>query len=114
MNPVPPTIPPARSVALVPSGLVLDSGFERAVADLRAAGWPVWRVRQPAPPPDAREGLVADAIKKGCDEILLLDPAVVFDPADVARLRSHRLPFRRRYLVTTPLEVGIASRGSGL
>src|SRR5262245_63335945 len=85
--------PSHRCVLLVPSGKVVDRGFEDALTELNRRGYPVRRVRQESAPPGFRDRMVADALASGFAEFLWLDPAVVFDPADIERLRGHHLPF---------------------
>jgi hypothetical protein len=80
-------------VILVPSGAILDRGFEDALNELNRQGYPVRRVRQAEPPPGFRDTMVADALAAGFTEFLWLDPAVVFDPADVEKLRKLNVPF---------------------
>src|SRR5438105_1478138 len=85
-------MPQPACVVLVPSGRVCDPAAERSLAELSRRGHPVWRVRQPDPPPDARDRMVRDALAAGLDELFLVEPDVVFDPDDVGRLRGHGLP----------------------
>ena len=80
-------------VVLVPSGAILDRGFEDALNELNRQGYPVRRVRQTEPPAGFRDQMIADALAAGFSELLWLDPAVVFDPADVAKLRALNVPF---------------------
>ncbi len=79
-------------VVLVASGRVYDTGVEDALAELSRRGYPVWRLRNSDPAPDARDRLTAEALDAGFDEFLLVHPAVLFDPADVERLRARDLP----------------------
>jgi hypothetical protein len=83
---------PSSCVVLVPSGAVLDRGFEAALTALNRRGYPVRRVRQAKTPPGFRDKMAADALAAGFAELLWLDPAVVFDPADVEKLRGLGLP----------------------
>lgn len=87
------SVPSFPCVVLVPSGKVLDQGFEEALTELNRRGYPVRRVRQEVVPPGFRDRMVRDALAAGFAELLLLDPAVSFDPSDVQRLRGHGLPF---------------------
>ncbi len=80
-------------VVLVPSGAVFDRAFEDALAELNRRGYPVRRVRQSTAPPGFRDRMAAEALGAGFTELLWLDPAIAFDPADVERLRGHQLPF---------------------
>jgi hypothetical protein len=41
----------------------------------------------------ARNQLASEAIGQGYDELMWIDPDIVFQPDDVERLRSHNLPF---------------------
>jgi hypothetical protein len=41
----------------------------------------------------ARNQMASDALADGFDELLWVDADVVFDPADVPRIRAHGLPF---------------------
>jgi hypothetical protein len=84
---------PFPCVVLVPSGKVLDRGFEEALAELNRRGYPVRRVRQEVAPPGFRDRMADDALAAGFTELLWLDPAVAFDPADVGRLRGRARPF---------------------
>jgi len=87
------TLPLFPCVALVPSGAVLDPGFEEALQELNRRGYQIRRARPANPPPGLRDRLVTGALDAGFSELLLLDPAVVFDPADVDKLRGLNLPF---------------------
>jgi hypothetical protein len=84
--------PPHPCVVLVPSGAVVDRGFEAALAALNRRGYPVRRVRQATSPPGFRDRMASEALAAGFAELLWLDPAVVFDPADVEKLRGLNLP----------------------
>lgn len=88
-----PSTPPHPCVVIVPSGKVVDRVFEEALTDLNQRGYPIRRVRQEEPPPGFRDRMVADALAAGFAEFLCLDPAVIFIPGDVERLRRHNLPF---------------------
>lgn len=72
---------------------MVDRGFEDALQELNRRGYPVRRVRQADPPPAFRDRMAADALAAGFTELLWLDPGVVFDPADVERLRKRDVPF---------------------
>ena len=80
-------------VVLVPSGAVVDRGFEDALDELNRRGYSVRRVRQAEPPPGFRDKMATDALAAGFTELLWLDPAVIFDPGDVERLRKLESPF---------------------
>lgn len=88
----PPRLAPITCVVLVPSGKVIDRGFEDALSELHRRGYAVRRVRQEAAPPGFRNRMVADALAAGFAELLLLDPGIVFDPDDVETLRTRALP----------------------
>jgi hypothetical protein len=79
-------------VALVPSGAVLDPGFEEAPVALNRRGYPVHRMNQAVAPPGFRDRMADAALAAGFAELLWLDPALGFDPDDVPRLRTHNLP----------------------
>lgn len=79
-------------VVLIASGRVYDTGVEDALAELSRLGHPVWRVRTTDPAPDTRDRMTAEALAAGFTELLFVDPAVLFTPADVERLRAHNLP----------------------
>ena len=84
--------PPHSCVVLVPSGRAADHAFEAALGELNRRGYPVRRLRQPEAP-GYRNTMTARALAEGFAELLFLDPAVVFDPREVDRLRGHDLPF---------------------
>jgi hypothetical protein len=89
---MPAPVPPFPCVVLVPSGKVLDRRFEEALSELSRRGYPIRRVRQEVAPPGFRDRLATDALAAGFAELLWLDPALTFDPADVERLRTHNRP----------------------
>ena len=85
--------PPSACVVLVPIGGAVDPGCDDALRELERRGHPVWRVRGYSAVDAARNQLATDALAKGFPELLWVDSDVAFDPNDVARLRSHDLPF---------------------
>ena len=85
--------PASACVVLVPIGGPLDPGCDDALRELERRGHPVWRVRGYSAVDAARNQLATDAIGKGFAELMWVDADVAFDPNDVAKLRSHHLPF---------------------
>ena len=85
--------PPAQCVVLVPINGPLDSGCDDGLKELERRGHPVWRVRGYSAVDAARNQMATDALAQGFDELMWVDADVAFDPADVARLRAHGLPF---------------------
>ncbi len=53
----------------------------------------MWKYHRYSAVDAARNQMAADALAAGFDELMWVDSDVAFDPADVARLRTHGLPF---------------------
>jgi len=90
---MPDPAPPSSCVVLVPAGGAIDPGCDDALRELERRGHPVWRYRGYSAVDAVRNQLASDALAAGFDELMWIDSDVVFDPADVARLRAHELPF---------------------
>lgn len=84
---------PAACVVLVPVGGPIDHVCEDALRELERRGHSVWRYRGYSAVDAARNQMATDAIGKGFQELMWVDCDVAFDPDDVAKLRSHDLPF---------------------
>ncbi|MBX9627763.1 MAG: DUF4350 domain-containing protein [Gemmataceae bacterium] len=85
--------PPSRCAVLVPIGGCIDPGCEAALQEIERRGYPVRRVRGYSAVDAARNQMATDALAGGFDELFWIDSDIVFDPADVDRLRAHNLPF---------------------
>jgi hypothetical protein len=81
-----------RCVVLVPVVSAIEPACEDALGELERRGYPVWRVRGYAAIDAARNYLAADALAQGFDELMWIDPDIVFDADDVDGLRQHNLP----------------------
>ena len=82
----------SQCVVLVPVGGHIDPACEDGLRQLETQGYTVRRVRGFPQVDVARCQIATDALADGFDELLWIDSDVAFDPAAVARLRSHRLP----------------------
>ena len=91
MSPTP--APPSACVVLVPAYGMIDPGCDDALRELERRGHPVWRVRGYAAVDAARNQMATDALAQGFEELFWIDSDIVFDPADVEKLRAHHLPF---------------------
>jgi predicted O-methyltransferase YrrM len=83
----------ARCVVLVPVGGPVDPGCEEGLRALEGRGYPVRRVLGYSAIDAARCQMATDALADGFDELMWIDADVVFDPADVDKLRGHGCPF---------------------
>jgi len=90
---MPDPAPPSSCVVLVPAGGPIEPACDDALRELERRGHPVWRYRGYSAVDAVRNQLATDALAAGFDELMWVDSDVVFDPADVERLRAHRLPF---------------------
>ena len=82
---------PARCVVLVPVGHHVEPDCEEGLRALEARGYEVRRVRGYAAIDQARSQMASDALVDGFDDLLWIDADIVFDPADVERLRATEL-----------------------
>lgn len=83
---------PKACVILVPCGRPVEPDCDAGLRALEARGYAVRRVPGYSAIDQARCILAADALRDGFEELLWVDSDVAFDPADVDRLRAHRLP----------------------
>jgi hypothetical protein len=83
---------PRRCVVLVPVGGSIERKCEEALRELERRGYPVWRVYGFSAIDQGRNQMATDALSQGYRETMWIDSDVVFNPDDVERLRSHRLP----------------------
>ncbi|WP_433785229.1 hypothetical protein ACQPX6_02640 [Actinomycetospora sp. CA-101289] len=83
---------PGRCVVLVPVGGHVVPECEAGLGRLEAAGYTVRRVRGYAAIDQARSQMASDALADGFDELVWIDSDVVFDVADVERLRDSDVP----------------------
>jgi hypothetical protein len=77
---------------LVPVGAHVEPDCEKGLQALEARGYEVRRVRGYAAIDQARSQMATDALADGFDELMWIDADIVFDPADVERLRRHGRP----------------------
>lgn len=82
----------AGCVVLVPVGHHVEPACDDALRELERQGYTVRRVRGYSAIDQGRNQLATDALRDGFNEIMWIDSDVAFDPAAVARLRSHGLP----------------------
>lgn len=75
--------PTPRCVVLVPIANTIDPECEDALRDLERRGSVVWRQRGYATLDAARKQMANHALAQGFDELLWIDPDLVFDPGDV-------------------------------
>lgn len=93
--PTPTAKPQARNgcVVLVPVGRYIEPACEKGLTALEAAGYTVRRIWGHSDIARGRSVIATEALADGFDELMWIDSDVVFDVADVDRLRSHKLPF---------------------
>jgi predicted O-methyltransferase YrrM len=83
---------PSRCVVLVPIvNDALDPDCEKGLRELERRGYAVWK-RPGASSAALRNQMASEALAQGFDELMWIDPRIVFDPNDVDRLRAHQLP----------------------
>jgi protein-L-isoaspartate O-methyltransferase len=82
----------SRCVVLVPAGNTIDPGCEDGLRELERRGYPVWRERGYSTLDAARNQMANDALAQGFDDLMWIDPDIVFDPDDLEILRQHELP----------------------
>jgi hypothetical protein len=83
---------PGRCVVLVPVGGHVEPECEAGLRRLEAQGYTVRRVQGYAAIDQARSQMASDALADGFDELMWIDSDVVFDVADVERLRDDDVP----------------------
>lgn len=83
----------SRCVALVPFLDHIDPRCEQGLYALEREGVVVRRVQGFSGIDFGRSVMATQALDDGFDELLWVDSDIVFQPSDVAKLRSHRLPF---------------------
>jgi hypothetical protein len=76
---------------LVPVAHHIEADCDRALRELEARGYPVWRVWGYSAIDQGRSQMATDAIAQGFEELMWIDSDIAFDPDDVERLRSHKL-----------------------
>lgn len=81
----------AACVILVPATRYIEPACERALRQLEALGYPVWRVYGYAAIDVARSHIATRALREGFDELMWIDADIAFDPPAIDRLRSHNL-----------------------
>jgi predicted O-methyltransferase YrrM len=79
-------------VVLIPIGGAVDAGCDDGLRELERRGYPVWRVRGYSAIDAARNQMATDALAQGFTELMWIDSDIAFDPNDVDRLRTHKLP----------------------
>jgi hypothetical protein len=79
---------PDRCVILVPVGSHIEPDCDEGLRRLESLGYTVRRVRGYAAIDQARSRMASDALADGFDELMWIDSDVVFDVADVERLRG--------------------------
>jgi SAM-dependent methyltransferase len=83
---------PAFCVILVPVADSIAPECEHALDELERRGYPVRRIQIAEPIDLARCTMARDALAAGFDELMWVDPDIVFNPDDVDKLRRHNLP----------------------
>ena len=83
----------SRCVVLVPVGAHIEADCEKSLQALEARGYQVRRVGGYAAIDQARSQMATDALADGFDELMWIDADIVFEPADVERLRRSGEPF---------------------
>ncbi|MGH7136987.1 MAG: hypothetical protein ACREHD_14700, partial [Pirellulales bacterium] len=82
----------ATCAVLVPAIRYIEPDCEEALSGLERRGYAVRRVRGCSPVDHARSILATRALDDGFEETIWIDADTAFDPEEVDRLRSHRLP----------------------
>lgn len=82
----------ARCVVLVPYLTHVEPACERGLHELERRGLEVRRYPSTAAVDRTRSEMATQALQDGFDELLWIDSDIVFEPDDVARLRSHDRP----------------------
>ncbi|MDY3557741.1 hypothetical protein R5W23_003006 [Gemmata sp. JC673] len=83
---------PTHPVVLVPVGTSIDPACDDALRGLEQRGYTVRRVRGHSAADSARNQMATDALADGFDELIWIDPDVVFRPDDVDALRANGWP----------------------
>lgn len=83
---------PKKCVVLVPVGNHIEPQCDDGLRQLESRGYTVRRVRGYAAIDQGRNQMATDALADGFEELFWIDSDVAFNPDDVERLRSHRLP----------------------
>jgi hypothetical protein len=99
-------------IVLVPVGHHIEPGCEQGLQALEAAGYTVWRQWGFSEISVGRSRMATAALADGFEELMWIDSDIVFDPADVDKLRRHELPIvagiyaakGRDMFICTPLE----------
>ncbi len=84
--------PTSRCVVLVPVANTIDPTCEDALRELERRGYPVWRTHGYTTLDAARNQMANDALAQGFDDLMWINPDIVFDPDDLDQLRQHNLP----------------------
>ncbi len=84
--------PMSRCVVLVPVANTINPTGEDALRELERRGYPVWRTHGYTTLDAARNQMANDALAQGFDELMWINPDIVFDPDDLDQLRQHNLP----------------------
>jgi hypothetical protein len=82
----------AKCVILVPAANHIEPHCDLSLRQLESLGYPVRRVFGYANIDRARSLIATQALADGFDELMWIDSDIAFEPASVARLRSHSLP----------------------
>jgi hypothetical protein len=82
----------SRCVVLVPVAGHIEPACEAGLQELERRGYCVRRVRGYSAIDQGRNQMATDALADGFEETMWIDSDVGFQPDDVDRLRSHRLP----------------------
>jgi hypothetical protein len=83
---------PAKCAVLVPVASTIEPETEDCLRALSACGYPVRILRGCSQVDLARSALASAAVDDGFAETLWIDSDIVFDPADVEKLRAHHRP----------------------
>lgn len=86
-------MPAPRCIVLVPYLTHIEPGCERGLRELEKRGLEVRRYPASAAIDRTRSEMATTVLAEGWDEIMWIDSDIVFEADDVARLRSHELPF---------------------
>jgi len=84
-------MPPSDCVIVTPLVPGVPVAGEAGLRELGRRGYQLWRVQFPSAGVN-RPAVAAEAAKAGFRDLFWIDPDIVFDPDDVARLLAHPVP----------------------
>lgn len=80
-----------NTVVIVPYATRIEPECERGLRSLEQHGTRVWRYQSDASIDRVRCDAATAALDSGVDEVIWIDPDIVFDKRDVQQLRDHKM-----------------------